>query len=66
MRAAFRIFEGTDLSWEPVLRRAAEFAGRLGPERVISISHGETVRSARHVVVWFWEAVGEAEVDADA
>ena len=66
MRAAFRVFQmqSSEPSWESLLRRAAEFASRLGPERVINISHCETSRSAGLVVVWYWEAVGEAEADA--
>ena len=53
MRAAFRSFESYEETWETLFRRAAEFAGQLGPERVISISHSESIRSKGIVVVWF-------------
>ena len=55
MRAAFRSFESYEETWETLFRRAAEFASQLGPERVISISHSESIRSKGIVVVGFWE-----------
>jgi hypothetical protein len=55
MRATFQVFESYEDSWEVLLGRAAEFVSQLGRERVISISHCETIRSKGIVVVWYWE-----------
>jgi len=55
MSATFRVFESYEESWDGLFRRAAEFATQLGRERVIGISHSESVRSKGVVVVWFWE-----------
>jgi hypothetical protein len=53
MKAEYRIFRGTLATWDALFKQAADFATRLGPERVISISH-----SADHsdgvVTVWYW------------
>ncbi len=50
---AFRHFRGAWSTWEQLFRQAAEFAGRIGRQRLISISH-----SADHsdgvVTVWYW------------
>jgi hypothetical protein len=52
--ARFKIFRSSLNTWESLFAEAAEFASRLGPERVITISHsadqGEGV-----VAVWYWE-----------
>lgn len=60
MRATFRTFESYEESWDGLFARAAEFAGRLGPDRVIGISHSESVRSKGIVVVWYWEPAPDA------
>jgi hypothetical protein len=48
-----RNFGGRWADWETLFERAAEFAGSIGPERLISISHsadnGDGV-----VAVWYW------------
>ena len=55
MRVEFQMFRGTMISWDNLFREAAEFAGALAPEQLISISH-----SADHsdgiVTVWYWSA----------
>ncbi len=56
MHATFRVFESYEESWDSLFQHAAEFATQLGRERVIGISHCETVRSKGIVVVWFWES----------
>ena len=53
MTADFRIFRGTMTTWNTLFTEAAEFASRLGPQRVISISHSED-NSDGVVVVWYW------------
>ncbi len=54
MRVAYRIFRGTLSSWDTLFREASEFAAKIGPDHLISISH-----SADHhdgvVTVWYWE-----------
>ena len=54
-RMKFRSFGGTWASWEELFRQAAHFAGDIGREGVVSISH-----SADHadgiVTVWCWAA----------
>jgi hypothetical protein len=56
MRAAFQIFKASFRSWEALLLDAADFASRVGPERVISISHSED-KDTGVVVVWYWADV---------
>ena len=52
---AFKVFRGMFASWESLFSDAADFASRLKPGQLISISH-----SADHsdgvVVVWYWSA----------
>ena len=49
----YEMFRGTLASWDHLFSMAAEFASRLDPDRIISISH-----SADHsdgvVVVWYF------------
>jgi len=50
---SYKVFRGTLASWQDLFDKASDFATRLGPDRVVSISH-----SADHsdgvVTVWFW------------
>lgn len=52
--ARFQVFRSSLTTWEALFAEAAEFATRLGPERLITVSHsadnGEGV-----VAVWYWE-----------
>lgn len=71
MVAGYRTFRGAFKSWETLFREAADFASRLGPERVISISHSED-QNVGVVVVWYWSggpdepgAGGDLEVVED-
>jgi hypothetical protein len=54
-RVEFKMFRGLMISWENLLREAADFASALAPEQLISISH-----SADHsdgiVTVWYWSS----------
>ena len=52
-RLAFEIFRSGWISWEKLLKQAADFANELGPERVVSISHSDK-QSEGVVVVWYW------------
>jgi hypothetical protein len=52
-KVEFEVFRSTISSWQDLFASAAAFATKVGPERVISISHsadnGEGV-----VTVWYW------------
>lgn len=52
-RLAYRIFRGTLATWDELFSQAAEFANKLGPERVVSISHSEDNNDGV-VAVWYW------------
>ena len=43
---------GKFVSWDKVLAEAAEYASRVGPDRLINISHSMD----GIVVVWFWSS----------
>ena len=65
MQAAFRIFSSSVETWEVLFGRAAEFATRIGRERVISISHSqEELRGV--VAVWYWQHDQEATTEPGA
>ena len=53
MRATYRIFRGTMVSWDGLCDEATEFASGIGKDRVISISHSEDANDGV-VVVWYW------------
>jgi hypothetical protein len=53
MQAKFEVFRSSFSSWEALFAEASEFASRLGPERLISISHSED-QNTGVVVVWYW------------
>ena len=55
MRVAFQIFRGSLTTWHDLFGAAAEFASRLDPDRLISISHSSD-HSDGVVTVWFWES----------
>ena len=54
------MFRGTMATWDQLFSEAAEFATKLGRERLISISHSEDQQDGV-VAVWYW-----AESDAAA
>src|SRR6266545_2764148 len=51
--AEFRVFHGRVGSREEMMKQAAEYASRLGPERVISISHTADEEGEEVVTVWY-------------
>ncbi len=59
---AYRIFRGTLATWEELFNDAAKFATRLGPERVLNISHSSDHHDGV-VTVWYWAAEGEPKPD---
>lgn len=48
----YEVFRGRFASWDQVFAEAAEFANRVGPERLISISHSHD----GIVAVWYWSS----------
>lgn len=62
MAVTFQKFRGTLTTWDRLFAEAAEFATRLGRDRLISISH-----SADHsdgvVTVWYWANADEVASD---
>jgi hypothetical protein len=59
MVVRFKMFRGTMATWEQLFTEAAEFATRVGRERLITISHSEDQQDGV-VAVWFWAEPGEA------
>ncbi len=53
MRVTFEVFRGAWTTWQNLFEHAAEFASRLPPDRLISISHSEDERDGV-VTVWYW------------
>ena len=52
-QASFEVFRGSLASWHTLFSQAAEFATRVGPRRLISISHSEDQNDGV-VTVWYW------------
>jgi len=48
--------------WDSLFEKAAEFATRIGPDRVINISHSEDM-SVGVVAVWYRAEAGSPEED---
>ncbi len=53
MYVAFEVFRGTLTSWQQLFTEAAAFATRVGPDRLITISHSEDANEGV-VTVWYW------------
>ena len=49
----FEVFRGTFKSWETLFQEAAEFASKIGPERLITIGHSEDEQDGV-IAVWYW------------
>lgn len=54
MRVKYKLFRSMFSSWETLFTQAAEFADRIPPERLISISHSAD-KGDGVVTVWYWE-----------
>ena len=54
MQLKFRMFRSRLSTWASLLEEAAEFGGRLGPRRLVSVSHSCTLNDGV-VVVWYWD-----------
>ncbi len=54
MEVSFKVYRGgAFVTWESLFQEAADFASRLSPENLISISHSQE-RSAGIVTVWYF------------
>jgi hypothetical protein len=56
---SFKVFRGVIATWDQLFSEAAEFATRLGRERLITISHSEDKEDGV-VAVWYWGSSDEA------
>lgn len=56
----FETFRGTLEIWNHLFTQAADFATRIGRERLISISHSED-KDDGVVTVWYWDQPGDRE-----
>ena len=48
----YELFNGSFSRWSTVFAQAAEYANRIGPERLINISHSQDGT----VAVWYWSS----------
>lgn len=55
-----KYFKGTLATWETLFGDAAVFAGNVGRERLIGISHSQTHYEGV-VAVWYWDEAGNAD-----
>ena len=54
MRVQTKMFRATLKSWQDLFDEAAQFAGALQPDKLISISH--SAQGAEGIVVeWYWD-----------
>jgi hypothetical protein len=53
-QVAFQVYRGVYITFEELFAQAAEFATRIGRDRLISISHSEDENDGV-VTVWYWE-----------
>ena len=52
------MFRGTFATWPDLFEQAAEFATKVGRDRLITIAHSED-KDDGVVTVWYWEDAGE-------
>ena len=53
MKVRFEIFRSSTKSWQSLFEEAAQFASKIGQQRVINISHS-CDHSTGVVTVWYW------------
>ena len=49
----YELFRGTFTTWNTLLTKAAAFGSKLGPDRLINITHSDNGSTAV-VTVWYW------------
>ena len=54
MHVRFEVFRSSFESWKSLFSQAADFASRLSPERLITISHSAD-RTDGVITVWYWD-----------
>lgn len=54
MMVHYQIFESECESWQVLFDRAAPFATKVGPDRLIGMSHSEGPTRRGVVTVWSW------------
>jgi hypothetical protein len=57
MVVKFEVFRGVMATWPQLFEEAANFATRIGRDRLITISHSED-RDDGVVAVWYWDDSG--------
>ena len=57
MRVDCLVIQSRTRTWQSLTEEAAEFATRVGPERLIniSVSAGESGTSNGSIFVWYWD-----------
>ena len=53
MKVKYKIFRGILSTWDNLFTEASEFASKLGPDKVINISHSASGADGV-VTVWYW------------
>ena len=51
----FEVIRGGFSSWDTLFAEAAEFASRVGPDRLINISHSSD-NGDGVIAVWYWDS----------
>ena len=59
MSVRFKTFTSVMKTWDKLFSEAAEFATRIGPDRLIGISHSQET-SLGVVTVWYWDGDEDA------
>ncbi len=54
MYAHYRMFKSSTKTWQTIMNEVAEFASKIGEQRLINISQSCDQCSAV-VVVWYWD-----------
>jgi hypothetical protein len=54
MHTHYRVFRSSSKTWAQLFNEASEFADKVGPEKLINITHS-CDHSDAVVVVWFWD-----------
>ena len=60
LTATYKMFRGTLATWDELFTQAAEFATKVGRERLITISHSAD-QSNGVVTVWYWAEPDEGD-----
>ena len=54
MKVHFEVFKSSYRRWEELYRDAADFATKIGHQRLVNISHA-CDHSEATVTVWYWD-----------